>query len=315
LTIAMVFPGQGSQSRGMQAELAAEFGAVTETYAEASEILGYDLWTVVQHDGEGRLDETVVTQPAMLTAGVAAWRVWQAAGGSEPAQMAGHSLGEYTALVCAGAVSFADALSVVSQRSKLMQDAVPTGNGAMAAILGLDDETITAVCKTAAEGMVAEPVNFNAPGQVVIAGDKLAVERTIELAKQQGARRAIALPVSVPAHSSLMRKAGEALAEELARVQFSTPDIRVVAAADALPYADADDIRRRLSRQVYSPVRWVATVNAMLQAGAGIVIEAGPGNVLAGLMRRIDKAVPVAAIDSTDGLAKALTLRPMTGSD
>jgi [acyl-carrier-protein] S-malonyltransferase len=299
----------------MQAELAAEFDVVTETYAEASEVLGYDLWALVQSGPTERLAETVVTQPAMMTAGVAAWRVWQAAGGGGPSHMAGHSLGEYTALVCAGAVSFADALSVVIRRAALMQNAVPAGNGMMAAVLGLDDETIIAVCKNASDEMVAEPVNFNAPGQVVIAGDKIAVERAMELAKKHGAMRTIALPVSVPAHTSLMREAGEALAEELARAQFSTPEIRVLAASDALPYSDAGDIRRRLSCQVYRPVRWVATVNAMLDAGVGIVIEAGPGKVLARLMRRIDKAVPVAAVDSKGGLAKALTLYPMTGPD
>lgn len=302
----MVFPGQGSQSPGMQADLAAEFPAVQESYAEASDILGYDLWRLVQDGPAEKLGETVVTQPAMLTAGYAAWRVWRNAGGQIPAQMAGHSLGEYTALVCAGAVSFADALKVVRRRSELMQAAVPAGAGAMAAILGLDDEVAIAVCTQAAGDDVVDAVNFNAPGQVVIAGDAQAVDRAIALAQEKGARRALMLPVSVPAHSALMREAGMALVEALAAAEFSTPDISVVAASDATPYDDADDIRRRLSGQVYSPVQWVATINAMVAAGATSVIECGPGKVLAGLMRRIDKTTPASYIDTLDSLQKAL---------
>lgn len=302
----MVFPGQGSQSEGMQADLAAEFPVVQEVYAEASEMLGYDLWTLVQQGPAERLGETVVTQPAMLTAGYAAWQVWQSAAGKNPAQMAGHSLGEYTALVCAGAVSFADAMRVVMRRSELMQQAVPAGAGAMAAILGLDDEAIIAVCAEAAEDGVADAVNFNAPGQVVIAGDTAAIDRAIELAKEKGARRALTLPVSVPAHSALMRDAGDALTETLAAAAFSTPVISVVAASDASVYKDGDDIRQRLSKQVYSPVQWVATVNAMGAAGATSVIECGPGKVLTGLMRRIDKTMPTGFVDSVDSLQKAL---------
>jgi [acyl-carrier-protein] S-malonyltransferase len=242
----------------------------------------------------------------MLTAGVAAWHVWRAAGGLEPAQLAGHSLGEYSALVCAGSVSFADALKVVKKRSELMQDAVPAGEGAMAAILGLDDETIIAVCTEAAGNGVADAVNFNAPGQVVIAGDKAAIERAIELARSRGAKRAILLPVSVPAHSALMQGAGEALAETLAEAAFAAPVIPVIAAADAKAYKDGDDIRKRLSRQVYAPVRWVDTVQAMLAGGATSIIECGPGKVLAGLMRRIDRSVECNFIDSIESLDKAL---------
>ncbi|MCH7821280.1 MAG: ACP S-malonyltransferase [Proteobacteria bacterium] len=307
----MVFPGQGSQSQGMQADLAAGFTEVADVYAQASDIMGYDLWQLVQNDPQGRLGETVVTQPAMLTAGYAAWRVWQSSGGAMPEQMAGHSLGEYTALVCAGAVSFADALTVVRRRSELMQQAVPAGRGAMAAILGLDDDAMLAVCAQAAAGKVVDAVNFNAPGQVVIAGDKDAVNRAIELAKEQGARRALILPVSVPAHSSLMRAAGEALQESLAAANFSTPGIAVIAASNATPYGDAQDIRERLSRQVYSPVQWVNTVNAMITAGATSVIECGPGKVLAGLMRRIDKTTPCAFINSVDSLQDALQCEPI----
>ena len=302
----MVFPGQGSQSQGMQADLAEQFVEVGEVYAEAADILGYDLWQLVQDGPAERLGETTVTQPAMLTAGYAAWRVWQVAGGSAPALMAGHSLGEYTALVCGGSVSFADALTVVRRRSELMQNAVPAGAGAMAAILGLDDAAILSVCSEAAGDGVADAVNFNAPGQVVIAGDVAAVDRAIELAKERGARRALLLPVSVPAHSALMRGAGEALSESLAAAKFQRPEITVLAASNAEPYADGDDIRTRLSRQVYAPVRWVDTINAMTAAGASTIVECGPGKVLAGLIRRIDKSVACSYVDSTDSLQKAL---------
>lgn len=306
LTIAMVFPGQGSQSQGMQADLAAEFPVVQETYAEASEILGYDLWHLVQDGPAERLGETVVTQPAMLAAGMAAYRVWQAAGGSLPAQMAGHSLGEYTALVCAGAVGFADAMRVVKRRSELMQEAVPVGIGAMAAVLGLDDEAIVALCDEASTIGIAEPVNFNSPGQVVIAGHATAVSQAVAYAKDHGARRAILLPVSVPSHSSLMRDAGVSLAETLDATEFKTPGITVISAATAEPYSDAADIRSKLSLQVYSPVLWVRTVEAIIAGGATSIIECGPGKVLAGLVRRIDKNTPVAFIDNIDSLQKAL---------
>ena len=296
----MVFPGQGSQSQGMQAELAAEFSEVQAVYAEASDILGYDLWQLVQDGPAERLGETVVTQPAMLTAGYAAWQAWISVGGQAPQQVAGHSLGEYTALVCADAVSFADALTVVQRRSELMQQAVPAGAGAMAAILGLDDAAVIDVCEQAAGNGVADAVNFNSPGQVVIAGDTAAIERAIELAKERGARRAMLLPVSVPAHSALMRGAGEALADALASAAIKTPAITVVAASDALPYGDGDDIRERLSRQVYAPVQWVLTIQAMLSGGATAIIECGPGKVLTGLMRRIDKSVSASCLATAD---------------
>ncbi|MGI9235330.1 MAG: ACP S-malonyltransferase [Woeseiaceae bacterium] len=306
LTIAMVFPGQGSQSQGMQAELAAAYPVVQETYAQASDVLGYDLWALVQTGPAERLAETVVTQPAMLAAGVAAYRVWQAAGGEMPQQMAGHSLGEYTALVCAGAVDFVDAMRVVKRRSELMQAAVPVGIGAMAAVLGLDDETIVNLCDEASTIGIAEPVNFNSPGQVVIAGHATAVNQAVEYAKENGARRAIVLPVSVPSHSSLMRDAGKSLLETLNETEFSTPDISVVSAATAVPYADGADIRTKLSAQVYSPVLWVRTIEAMVEAGASSIIECGPGKVLAGLVRRIAKGKTVAFIDNNDSLQKAL---------
>jgi len=302
----MVFPGQGSQSQGMQADLAAEFPIVQQTYAEASDALGYDLWTLVQDGPAEKLGETVVTQPAMLTAGVAAYRVWREAGGAEPELVAGHSLGEYTALVCAGAVGFGEAMRLVMRRSQLMQDAVPAGIGGMAAILGLDDDAVRAVCEEASATGVAEPVNFNSPGQVVIAGHSTAIDDAIERAKAAGARRAMKLAVSVPSHSSLMIGAGEALGEDLAGAEFSTPSITVIAATDGTPYGDAADIRSRLSRQVYGPVQWVATIRAMIDAGATSIIECGPGKVLAGLVRRIDKGTPARFIDNNDSLQKAL---------
>lgn len=306
LTIAMVFPGQGSQSQGMQADLAADYPVVEETYAEASEVLGYDLWRLVQEGPAEKLAETMVTQPAMLAAGMAAYRVWQAAGGTSPSQMAGHSLGEYTALVCAGAVRFSDAMRIVKRRSELMQAAVPVGIGAMAAVLGLDDETIVALCDEASTIGIAEPVNFNSPGQVVIAGHATAVSQAVEYAKEHGARRAIVLPVSVPSHSSLMREAGLSLAETLDDTKFDAPDISVICAATAEPYGDADDIRSKLSAQVYSPVLWVRTVEAMIARGAASIIECGPGKVLAGLVRRINKGTAVGSLDNLVNLQKAL---------
>ena len=302
----MVFPGQGSQSVGMQAELAAEFPVVQQTYAEASDILGYDLWALVQNGPAEELAETVVTQPAMLTAGTAAYRVWQAAGGATPEQVAGHSLGEYTALVAAESLSFADAMKVVIRRSELMRDAVPTGTGAVAAIIGLDDAGVISACKEVSGVGVAEPVNFNSPGQVVIAGHKEAINSAIERCVAAGARRALVLPVSVPTHSSLMIPAGEALRDSLSQTNFATPITKVVASMDGEPYIDSDDIRSRLSKQVYSPVRWVTTVNSMIEAGASSFIECGPGKVLAGLCRRIDRNTPATFIDSIDSLQKSL---------
>jgi len=303
---AFVFPGQGSQSVGMQADLAEAYPEVRETWAEASEVLGFDVWALVQQGPSEQVDQTTVTQPAMLAAGVAAYRAFIAAGGAEPKVVAGHSLGEYSALVAAGCIGFADAMSVVKRRAELMQTAVPAGVGAMAAVLGLDDEALMQVCAEVANGEVVEAVNFNAPGQVVIAGHAAAVSRAIEAAKAVGARRAIPLPVSVPSHSSLMREAGETLAESLADVAVSSPRIAAVGATDALEYVDADGIRDRLSRQVYSPVQWVRTSSAILDAGVDRVVECGPGKVLAGLQRRIDRKVPVATLDSKSGLDAAL---------
>ena len=308
MSIAMVFPGQGSQSQGMQADLADHFDVVRDAYAEASDILGYDLWSLVQDGPAEKLGETRVTQPAMLVAGVAAYRCWQAADGGDVAQMAGHSLGEYTALVCAGAVDYAAAMKVVKRRSELMQEAVPVGIGAMAALLGLEDEAVIEICDEASTIGVAEPVNFNSPGQVVIAGHATAVSQAVEYAKEHGARRAIILPVSVPSHSSLMREAGQSLADILNTTDFKEPDITVICAATGDAYTDAQNIRRTLSMQVYSPVLWVKTVNALISAGANQIIECGPGRVLMGLIRRIDRSTSVASIDSHGALQKALQI-------
>ena len=302
----MVFPGQGSQSVGMQADLAADFPVVQQTYAEASDILGYDLWALIQEGPAEKLSETVVTQPAMLTAGTAAYRIWLASGGNAPDQVAGHSLGEYSALVAAESMSFADAMRVVIRRAQLSQDAVPVGVGAIAAVLGLDDETVLAACESASDAGVVEAVNFNSPAQVVIAGHKVAVEKAIENCEAAGARRAIMLPMSVPSHSSLLTEAGEALQEALAAADIANPKIKVIAATDGATYLDAADIQSRLSRQVYSPVQWVVTVNALIDGGATRIIECGPGKVLAGLCRRINKGTPTAFIDSSDSLNKAL---------
>jgi [acyl-carrier-protein] S-malonyltransferase len=302
----MVFPGQGSQSLGMQADLADAWTEVRSTYAQASEALGFDLWDLVQNGPAEKLDETVITQPAMLTAGIAAWRCWQAAGGGQPQHLAGHSLGEYTALVVAGSLKFEDAVLLVRRRAELMQEAVPAGSGAMAAILGLDDEKVLEVCEDASGIGVAEAVNFNSPSQVVIAGHRSAVERVIVLAEEQGARRAIMLHVSVPSHSSLMRPAGDALAESLAATEFQIPAIEVLNSVDGSPYQGPDDIRERLRKQVFSPVRWVRTVQQMITDGASSLVECGPGKVLTGLAKRIDRSVPAACTDSPEALARAL---------
>jgi [acyl-carrier-protein] S-malonyltransferase len=306
MALAFVFPGQGSQSVGMQGSIADDHRLITETYEEASQVLGYDLWSVVQHGPAEDLAQTTVTQPAMLTAGVAAWRVWRDLGGAEPDQLAGHSLGEYSALVAADAIGFQDAVTIVKRRSELMQDAVAPGEGAMAALLGLDDDTVIAVCAEAAGPDVCDAVNFNAPGQVVIAGHASAVERAIALAKKAGAKRALPLPVSVPAHSALMREAGEALSVTLDAADIRPPAIEVISASDAIPYGGGDDIRERLARQVYSPVQWTRTIEAMAASGAQRIIECGPGKVLAGLMRRIDRELSAGSLHDLDNLNKEL---------
>jgi [acyl-carrier-protein] S-malonyltransferase len=306
-TLAMVFPGQGSQAVGMLSDLAESSPQVAETFAEASAVLGYDLWQLVQQGPAEVLNQTGNTQPAMLAAGVAVWRAWEARGGLQPVVMAGHSLGEYTALVCAAALQFDDAIALVAERGRCMQSAVPEGIGAMAAILGLDDAAVAGVCETAAAGQVVSPVNYNSPGQVVIAGHAEAVERATALAKEAGAKRAVLLPVSVPSHCSLMTSAAAEFAERLAQVNFRSPQIPVLQNVDALAHADPVTIRENLGKQLYSPVQWVRSVQAMGTQGVTRIIEAGPGKVLAGLCKRIDKSIDAVAVHDTASLDSALS--------
>lgn len=305
MKFAFVFPGQGSQSVGML-NAYGDAAAVRDTLAEASEVLGQDLWAMVADGPLDFLNQTVNTQPVMLAAGVAVYRLWQHQGGPLPALMAGHSLGEYTALVCAGAINFADAIRLVRLRAEAMQSAVPEGVGAMAAVLGLDDAAVRAVCAEAAQGEVLEAVNFNSPGQVVIAGNKAAVERGCVLAKEKGAKRALPLPVSVPSHCALMKPAAEKLRVALSAVEVKVPMLPVLHNADVLSYTDPDAIRDALARQLYSPVRWVETVQAMSAQGVALVAECGPGKVLAGLNKRIVDGMLGAAIADAASLADTL---------
>ena len=306
MSLAFVFPGQGSQSEGMLNALAADFNEVEATYAEASEVLGYDLWNIVQNGPAEKLNSTDITQPAMLAAGVAVWRVWQAKGGAQPGVLAGHSLGEYTALVCGGSLAFADAIKLVAERGRLMQQAVPAGTGAMAAVLGLDDDAVRQACRDAADGEVLEAVNFNSPGQVVVAGHKAAVERVVDLAKERGAKRALVLPVSVPSHCALMKPAAERLAVEMASVDFHAPRVPVLHNVTVAEAVDGEEIRRLLLDQLSNPVRWVETVEAIAGRGAEIVLEAGPGKVLTGLIKRIDKSLSALPVFDPASLDTAL---------
>ncbi|BET43312.1 MULTISPECIES: ACP S-malonyltransferase [Atlantibacter] len=303
---AFVFPGQGSQSVGMLADVAAQYPIVEETFAEASAALGYDLWALVQQGPAEELNKTWQTQPALLTASVALWRVWQQAGGKAPAMMAGHSLGEYSALVCAGVIAFADAVRLVELRGKLMQDAVPEGTGAMSAIIGLDDESIAKACEEAAQGQVVSPVNYNSPGQVVIAGHKEAVERAGAACKAAGAKRALPLPVSVPSHCALMKPAAEKLAVELQNITFNAPAIPVVNNVDVACATDPDEIRNALVRQLYSPVQWTKSVELMASRDITHLYEVGPGKVLTGLTKRIVDSLTASAINEPASLAAAL---------
>jgi [acyl-carrier-protein] S-malonyltransferase len=278
-----------------------DLSIVRDTFAEASDVLGVDLWTMATEANDS-INETTNTQPIMLTAGVATWRAWLAASDKLPTVLAGHSLGEYTALVASGALTFKDALPLVRYRAEVMQNAVPAGVGAMAAILGLDDETVRAVCAEAAQNEVLEAVNLNSPGQVVIAGNKAAVERGMELAKAKGAKRALPLPVSVPSHCALMKPAALQLAEYLKGVAVNTPQIPVLHNADVAAYSDSDKIKDALVRQLYSPVRWVETVQAIAAQGVTQTAECGPGKVLAGLTKRIVAELPCVALTSNDAL-------------
>lgn len=288
MSFAVVFPGQGSQSLGMLSSLAAE-EPVRSTFAEASEALGYDLWALAQTGPQERLDATENTQPAMLAAGIALWRLWLRRGGGAPQAVAGHSLGEFTALVCAGALEFRAAVDLVRFRGRAMQEAVPSGTGAMAAILGLEDAQVVEACRTASDGEVVEPVNFNAPGQVVIAGERSAVQRAVEAAKRLGAKRAVTLRLSVPSHCRLMRPAADRLGAKLDATAIAAPRIAYVSAVDAQPHADPADIRDLLRRQILCPVRWQDTVRALIARKVGLLLECGPGKVLTGLNRRIER--------------------------
>lgn len=305
MRFAFVFPGQGSQSVGMMGGFAG-IAVVRQTFAEASDVLGQDVWKLAADGPEAALNQTVNTQPLMLTAGLAVYRAWEDLHGAEPALMAGHSLGEYSALVAAGALTFADALRLVRLRAQAMQEAVPEGTGGIAAILGLDDDAVAAVCREAAAGEVVEPANYNSPAQVVIAGHRAAVERGMALAKQRGAKRAVMLPMSAPSHCSLMRPAADRLAAALGAVALQSPQIPVVHNADLARHESADAIRDALVRQLYSPVRWVETVRTMAEAGIGLVVECGPGKVLSGLVKRIDGNLAAAAITDEASLRQVL---------
>lgn len=307
MSLAIVFPGQGSQSVGMLNGLHSSMpDLVSEVFEQASTALGRDLWQIVSQGPEEALNQTEITQPAMLAADYALWRAWQAKGGATPTVMAGHSLGEYAALVCAGALAFSDAVRIVAERGRCMQDAVPAGTGAMAAVLGLADADVAAVCEEAAQGEVVEAVNFNAPGQVVIAGHKSAVERAAAGAKARGAKRALLLPVSVPSHCALMQGASEQLAKVLAAVEIKRPNITVIHNVDVCGHNGSGEIVDALLRQLYSPVRWVETIQAMPRLGVTKVIECGPGKVLAGLIKRIDSQLPVMAVTDVESIQAAL---------
>jgi [acyl-carrier-protein] S-malonyltransferase len=301
MTFAFVFPGQGSQSVGMLAALAATEPLVRETFAEASDVLGYDLWALCENGPEDRLGATEHTQPAMLTAGVATWRIWRKHGGPLPAAMSGHSLGEYSALVCSGALDFRTAVALVQFRGQAMQAAVPAGKGAMAAILGIDDADVEAACRDAAQDEVVQAANFNSPGQVVISGAAAAVDRAIEIAKSKGAKRAIKLSLSVPSHSAMMAPAAERLRERLAATDFAQPEVRDIYTVDVRRHGDAASIRQALVEQLVKPVRWTATIQAMVSGGARAIVECGPGRVLTGLNRRIEKNKEIAMLSIEDG--------------
>ncbi|MGH8371181.1 MAG: ACP S-malonyltransferase [Gammaproteobacteria bacterium] len=303
---AAVFPGQGSQAVGMLSKFSEEYPIIKQTFTEASENLGYDLWALTQQGPEERLNATQRTQPALLTAGVAVWRVWQAQGGPQPAVLAGHSLGEYTALVCAGALDFQVAVKLVEYRGQVMQEAVPAGEGAMAAIIGLDDEAVRAACAEAAQGQVVEAVNFNAPGQVVIAGNSTAVERAGEACKARGAKRALPLPVSAPSHCALMLPAAAKLAQRLAEVNFDSPAIPVIHNVDVSSHIGAEAIRAALKAQLHNPVRWVETVQRFASQGVTRLVELGPGRVLSGLAKRIDKNMEAFSVNDQSSLEAAL---------
>ncbi|GEA60636.1 ACP S-malonyltransferase [Vibrio comitans] len=302
---AIVFPGQGSQSLGMLAELGEQFDIVKQTFAEASEVLGYDLWALIQDGPVEDLNQTHRTQPALLASSVAVWRVWNEQDLATPELLAGHSLGEYSALVCAGVIDFKEAIKLVELRGQLMQEAVPAGTGAMYAIIGLADDAIAKACEDAAQGEVVSPVNFNSPGQVVIAGNKAAVERAGALCKEAGAKRALPLPVSVPSHCALMKPAADRLAEALKDIEFNAPTLPVINNVDVVAETDPAKIKDALVRQLYCPVRWTEGVQKMHEQGVEKLLELGPGKVLTGLTKRIVKSLTAAAVNDTASLEAA----------
>ena len=304
-SLAFVFPGQGSQSVGMLAELAQQQPLIQHTFSEASDALGYDLWALTQQGPEESLNQTDKTQPAILTASIALWRLWQAEAAVQPAFVAGHSLGEYSALVAAGSLSLADAVRLVERRGQLMQQAVPAGQGGMAAILGLEDADVLAACAEAEQGEVVSAVNFNAPGQVVIAGAASAVARAIEACKARGAKRAMALPVSVPSHCALMRPAAEQFAASIEALSWQVPSIALVQNVSAAAPADLAALKRDLLAQLYSPVRWVETVQYLAEQGVTELVECGPGKVLSGLNKRCVKGVNTHNLETPDAFAAA----------
>ncbi|WP_040886716.1 ACP S-malonyltransferase [Marinobacter santoriniensis] len=303
---AFIFPGQGAQSVGMLKDAAETWPIINKTFAEASNVLGYDLWHLCQNGPADELNQTTVTQPALLTASVALWRQWMVEGGRAPDFVAGHSLGEYSALVAAESLDFIEAVKLVRLRGELMQDAVPAGEGKMAAILGLDDSDVIAACEAAAQGEVVSAVNFNAPGQVVIAGAAAAVDRAIEACKEAGARKAMPLPVSVPSHCALMKGAAEELAEALNEVRFNDAVIPVVQNVHASVETSADTLKANLLKQLYSPVLWTDSVRTLVSEGVEVAVECGTGKVLAGLIKRIERSLTVYGIEQPDGLAKAI---------
>jgi len=306
MALGFVFPGQGSQAKGMLASLAEQFSIVQQTFAVASDVLGYDLWHLVQEGPEEKLNETQHTQPALLVSGVAVWKVWLESKGERPAIMAGHSLGEYSALVCAGAIKLEDAVLLVSRRGKYMQEAVPAGEGSMAAILGLSDDDVKKACLEAAQDQIVSAVNFNSPGQVVIAGHASAVERAMHLCKEAGAKRALPLSVSAPSHCELMLPAAQRLMDKLIEIEIKAPEIPVINNVDVAIESDPNKIRDALKRQLCNPVRWVETIQTMRSQGIDKIIECGPGKVLVGLNKRIDKEMVALPVFSPDTLTEAL---------
>lgn len=306
MAFSYIFPGQGSQSVGMMADIAAGYSEIEQTFELGSEVLKQDLWDLVSNGPESELNRTENTQPIMLCASIAIWKIWVKQFPTLPSMLAGHSFGEYTALVCAGVLEFEQALPLAKFRGKVMQEAVPDGQGAMAAIIGIDDEALHEVCEKSAQGQIVQAVNFNAPGQVVIAGDIEAVNRAIEAAKLNGAKRAVMLPLSVPSHSELMKPAAKRLSECLKEIPFKAPQIEVIQNVDVKSYTDESQIKDALYRQLFNPVRWVETIRHITEQGSRMFVELGPGKVLTGLCKRIDRKIPTVCVHDQKSFEDAL---------